>query len=71
MNARAKVKIAPQTPEDNVKRRQIVAGARSIFLQHGFDVSAQFRLRTHTLKHDRGNAAAFRLQACLLIKGWF
>ena len=37
----------------------------------GYKVSAYYRLRTHTLKHDRGNAAAFKLQACLLIKGWF
>ncbi len=40
MNAHAQAKIAPQTAEDNAKRRQIVKGARSIFLQHGFDAAS-------------------------------
>jgi hypothetical protein len=37
----------------------------------GYNVSAYFRLHTNTLKHDQGNAVAFKIQACLLIKGGF
>ncbi len=40
MNAQAQVKFTPQTADDNAKRRQIVEGARSIFLQHGFDAAS-------------------------------
>ena len=40
MNARAQVRIPPQTSEDNAKRRQIVEGARKIFLAHGFDAAS-------------------------------
>jgi AcrR family transcriptional regulator len=40
MNAQAQAKIAPQMADDNAKRRQIVEGARSIFLQHGFDAAS-------------------------------
>ncbi|MFZ3357448.1 MAG: TetR/AcrR family transcriptional regulator [Xanthobacteraceae bacterium] len=40
MNAHAQVKMAPLSLEDNAKRRQIVEGARSIFLQHGFDAAS-------------------------------
>ncbi len=40
MNAQAQVKIAPQTADDSAKRRQIVEGARQIFLQHGFDAAS-------------------------------
>lgn len=40
MNAQAQVKIAPQNPDDNAKRRQIVDGAHTIFLQHGFDAAS-------------------------------
>src|SRR5271170_7384422 len=43
MNAQAQAKIAPQTAqmgEDGAKRRQIVEGARSIFLAQGFDAAS-------------------------------
>jgi AcrR family transcriptional regulator len=43
MNAQAQAKIAPQLPqvaEDSAKRRQIVEGARSIFLAQGFDAAS-------------------------------
>jgi AcrR family transcriptional regulator len=40
MNAQAQAKIAPQTADDSAKRRQIVEGARTIFLQHGFDAAS-------------------------------
>jgi AcrR family transcriptional regulator len=40
MNAQAQVKSAPQMADDSAKRRQIVDGARSIFLQHGFDAAS-------------------------------
>jgi AcrR family transcriptional regulator len=39
MNAQAQAKIAPIT-EDSAKRRQIVEGARSIFLARGFDAAS-------------------------------
>jgi AcrR family transcriptional regulator len=40
MTAQAQVKSAPNMADDNAKRRQIVEGARSIFLQHGFDAAS-------------------------------
>ena len=40
MSAQVQVKIPPQTDDDSAKRRQIVEGARSIFLQHGFDAAS-------------------------------
>jgi AcrR family transcriptional regulator len=40
MNAHAQLKTAPQAAEDSVKRRQIVEGARSIFLAQGFDAAS-------------------------------
>jgi len=40
MNAQAQVKIAPQMAQDSAKRRQIVQGARSIFLAQGFDAAS-------------------------------
>jgi AcrR family transcriptional regulator len=40
MNAQAQAKIAPQMAEDNAKRRQIVEGARQIFLANGFDAAS-------------------------------
>lgn len=40
MNAQAQAKIAPATAEDSAKRRQIVQGARSIFLAQGFDAAS-------------------------------
>jgi len=40
MNAQAQVKMAPQTADDSAKRRQIVQGARSIFLARGFDAAS-------------------------------
>src|SRR6202167_3279228 len=43
MNAQAQARIAPQAAqmgEDGAKRRQIVEGARSIFLQQGFDAAS-------------------------------
>src|SRR5271156_1584220 len=39
MNALAQVKMPPQA-DDNAKRRQIVEGARSIFLANGFDAAS-------------------------------
>jgi AcrR family transcriptional regulator len=38
VQAHAKIEAAPA--EDNAKRRQIVEGARAIFLQHGFDAAS-------------------------------
>jgi AcrR family transcriptional regulator len=44
MSVRAEEKVQdktpPQTAEDNVKRRQIIEGARSTFLQQGFDAAS-------------------------------
>jgi AcrR family transcriptional regulator len=43
MNAQTQAKIAPpaaQAAEDSAKRRQIVQGARSIFLAQGFDAAS-------------------------------
>jgi AcrR family transcriptional regulator len=40
MNVQTQVKIAPQAAEDSAKRRQIVQGARSIFLARGFDAAS-------------------------------
>jgi AcrR family transcriptional regulator len=40
MSAQAQIKLAPQADDDNAKRRQIVQGARTIFLQHGFDAAS-------------------------------
>ena len=40
MNAQAQVKIAPHSADDSAKRRQIVQGARSIFLAQGFDAAS-------------------------------
>jgi len=40
MNAQVQAKIAPQMADDSAKRRQIVEGARTIFLQHGFDAAS-------------------------------
>jgi AcrR family transcriptional regulator len=40
MNAQAQAKLAPQTADDSAKRRQIVQGARSIFLAQGFDAAS-------------------------------
>jgi AcrR family transcriptional regulator len=40
MSAQAQVKLAPQTAEDSAKRRQIVQGARTIFLERGFDAAS-------------------------------
>ena len=40
MNAQAQVKIAPQFTDDSAKRRQIVEGARQIFLANGFDAAS-------------------------------
>jgi len=40
MNAQAQAKLAPQSSDDGAKRRQIVAGARSIFLAQGFDAAS-------------------------------
>jgi AcrR family transcriptional regulator len=38
MNAQAQLKVVPS--DDSAKRRQIVEGARQIFLQHGFDAAS-------------------------------
>jgi AcrR family transcriptional regulator len=38
MNAQAQIKVVPS--DDSGKRRQIVQGAREIFLQHGFDAAS-------------------------------
>jgi len=41
MNAQAQAKlVVPPTDDDNAKRRQIVQGARAIFLQQGFDAAS-------------------------------
>jgi AcrR family transcriptional regulator len=40
MSSQAVLKIAPQPGEDSAKRRQIVQGARSIFLAQGFDAAS-------------------------------
>jgi len=40
MSVQAHVKIETPPAEDNAKRRQIVEGARAIFLQHGFDAAS-------------------------------
>src|SRR5262245_20089706 len=43
MNAQAQARIGPQTAliaEDSAKRRQIVEGARRIFLAQGFDAAS-------------------------------
>jgi AcrR family transcriptional regulator len=40
MNPQAQLKVAPQTTDDSAKRRQIVEGARSIFLAQGFDAAS-------------------------------
>src|SRR5690349_10636084 len=40
MNVRAEEKTAPQTTEDNAKRRQIIEGAREAFLEQGFDAAS-------------------------------
>ena len=40
MNARVEEKTTPQIAEDNVKRRQIIEGARSAFLEQGFDAAS-------------------------------
>jgi AcrR family transcriptional regulator len=40
MNAQVAEKMAPQIAEDNVKRRQIIEGARAAFLEQGFDAAS-------------------------------
>jgi len=40
MNAQVQLKTAPQSTDDSAKRRQIVEGARSIFLAQGFDAAS-------------------------------
>ena len=40
MNAQAQLKAPPQTADDSAKRRQIVEGARAIFLAQGFDAAS-------------------------------
>jgi len=40
MNAQVQLKTAPQSNDDSAKRRQIVEGARSIFLAQGFDAAS-------------------------------
>jgi AcrR family transcriptional regulator len=40
MNAQSQAKTMPQTADDSAKRRQIVQGARSIFLAQGFDAAS-------------------------------
>jgi AcrR family transcriptional regulator len=40
MSARVQEKTAPQIAEDNVKRRQIIEGARAAFLEQGFDAAS-------------------------------
>jgi AcrR family transcriptional regulator len=40
MSTQAQPKTLLQTAEDNAKRRQIIEGARTIFLQHGFDAAS-------------------------------
>jgi AcrR family transcriptional regulator len=40
MNAQAQLKPAPPAAEDSAKRRQIVDGARAVFLARGFDAAS-------------------------------
>ena len=40
MNAQAQLKTAPNVADDSAKRRQIVQGAREIFLAKGFDAAS-------------------------------
>jgi AcrR family transcriptional regulator len=40
MNAVAQAKVAPQGAEDSAKRRQIIEGARDVFLAQGFDAAS-------------------------------
>jgi AcrR family transcriptional regulator len=40
MSALAQIKPAPSSTDDSAKRRQIVEGARSIFLANGFDAAS-------------------------------
>jgi AcrR family transcriptional regulator len=40
MNVEVKEKTTPQIAEDNVKRRQIIEGARAAFLEQGFDAAS-------------------------------
>jgi AcrR family transcriptional regulator len=40
MNAQAPFKVVAHGSDDSAKRRQIVEGARQIFLQHGFDAAS-------------------------------
>jgi AcrR family transcriptional regulator len=40
MSAEAQVRIAPPSAEDSAKRRQIVEGARLVFLAKGFDAAS-------------------------------
>jgi AcrR family transcriptional regulator len=40
MNAQAQLKVVSATAEDGAKRRQIVEGARQIFLARGFDAAS-------------------------------
>jgi AcrR family transcriptional regulator len=40
MNAQVQARIAPQMAEENAKRRQIVEGARQVFLAQGFDAAS-------------------------------
>jgi AcrR family transcriptional regulator len=40
MMAQAQLKIASQNVDDSAKRRQIIEGARSVFLQQGFDAAS-------------------------------
>src|SRR6516225_5176517 len=40
MNVQAQLKPAPMAAEDSAKRRQIVHGAREIFLAKGFDAAS-------------------------------
>src|SRR6516162_1199333 len=40
MSAQVQEKTAPQFAEDNVKRRQIIEGARAAFLEQGFDAAS-------------------------------
>ena len=40
MSAQVEAKTAPQIAEDNAKRRQIIEGARTAFLEQGFDAAS-------------------------------
>src|SRR5271157_1147745 len=40
VSAQAQVKITPPSAEDSAKRRQIVEGARLVFLAKGFDAAS-------------------------------